>query len=156
MNMAAPKVRDFLLIFAVDVPAYTTISVPATSFEEALSTAEVQVQKLDHREFEADTSEFMHRYRVVSVYDTENPNVNIDAAISGNLVRNQRSDAETDAYQLLSKLLSSRKSNSADLLLEKTDVDALEALSRQLEALEVPGGEESCQPWAKMLPSKGQ
>lgn len=155
MTIQAAKIRDFMVILAVDVPAYTTMAVPATSFPEALSTAEVEVQKLDHTEFEADTSEFMHRYRVVSICDTENPNVNIDEAISGNLVRNQRSDAEGHAYELLSKLLSKRESSSASLLLGKADVDALEALTGTLEALEVPGGQKSCQPWAKMLPDQG-
>lgn len=150
MSGGNTPLRDFLVIVAVDVPAYATVVVPATSFVDALAKVEVIASQVEDGEFEADPSEFKKRLRLSSICDTSNHLVNVDHAISGTLLKNQRSAAEEDAYRVISNLLDKCKSTSLNRL-DPADLQSLAALRDQLECLQVAGGPNGGQPWDSLL-----
>jgi hypothetical protein len=141
--------RDFVVVVGVDVPAFATLYVQGTCYRDALAKTEVASQELPADAFEANPSEFRNRLRVVSICDTENDTLNVDQAIAGNIVRNQRTDAESHAYQLVACIL---EKHATGLLAIPSDLlEKLKVLQLELKELDAPGGSVSVQQWAAML-----
>lgn len=143
--------RDFVVVVGVDVPAFATLYVQGTCYSDALANAEVASQELPADTFEANPSEFRNRLRVVSICDTENDTLNVDQSITVNIVRNQHTDAESHAYQLVDYMLDKHAKGS--LTLPSEVLEKLQVLQLELKTLDAPGGPVSVQPWAAMLSS---
>ena len=135
------NVREILMKYSitvgVDVPAFADIVVEADSLPKAMTLAEGRAKELGGRDFVPAVDEWQARLRVVSVdLCARSAPAEFDDQVRGILLRNERTDMEQKAYEILLEILND--SRSADYL-PHAITERIKAAVIDLEAQEVLG-----------------